>query len=416
MNYFSMFSGCGGTEVAIQRGQPTWKCVGVSEIEKNACAVLKYRFPEVKNYGNAETINWKEVPYFDLLVGGFPCQAFSIAGERRGFDDTRGMLFFEMVRAIRDKRPRYILIENVEGLISDDNGKTLDVVFSTLDECGYDISWQLVNAVYKVPQSRERIYIVCNARNEPRPQVFPLGTGSKADSFEDQRQEGEFVNYIDRNYNKGIDNHGQRTAIVQSVGDSGLKELTFGLSDAQRIYDSSGVARTLKGLGGGQGAKTGLYRVLQHSRDEKGAVTYNKRDVAGTLKQPSGNQQNFISVQPILTPNREEKRQNGRRVKEDGEEMFTLTSQDQHGVMIDGTRIRRLTPLEGERLMSWTDGWTQFGDFGDGKIKELSDTARYRLIGNGVVSDVIADIVRNWYIQREANTDQSMTLSNLEDF
>jgi site-specific DNA-cytosine methylase len=129
---------------------------------------------------------------------------------------------------------------------------------------------------------------------------------------------------------------------------------TQGLSDAQRVREIDGEASTLKGLGGGQGAKTGLYAI------------------------------------PVLTPDRLEKRQNGRRFKEDGEESFTCTAQDKHGVF-DGYKIRRLTPVECERLQGFPDDWTKFG--ADGKI--MSDSARYKACGNAVTTNVIRAIMKS---------------------
>lgn len=116
-----------------------------------------------------------DIPDHDLLVGGFPCQSFSIAGKRRGFDDTRGTLFFDIARILKDKRPRYFILENVKGLLSHDTGKTFQTILGVLTDLGYEYQWQVLNSKnFGVPQNRERVFIVGNRRDVRRPNVFPL--------------------------------------------------------------------------------------------------------------------------------------------------------------------------------------------------------------------------------------------------
>lgn len=209
MRYFSTFTGIGGFELGIQNayavrakiegdinfirplpndtsdllqvGGQRPVCVGYSEIDKYASSVYEYHNPGVKNYGDITKINADELPDFDCIVGGFPCQAFSIAGKRGGFDDTRGTLFFDLARIIRAKRPRLFVFENVKGLISHDGGRTFDTIIRTIDELGYDCQWQVLNSKnHGVPQNRERIIIVGHLRGTPRPEVFPItGTNQK---------------------------------------------------------------------------------------------------------------------------------------------------------------------------------------------------------------------------------------------
>lgn len=112
-------------------------------------------------YNNARTINPDELPDFDLICAGFPCQSFSIAGKRGGFNDARGTLFFEIARIAAVKKPKYLLLENVSGLLSHDKGRTFAVILGTLDELGYDVSWQVLNSAnFGVAQSRKRVYII----------------------------------------------------------------------------------------------------------------------------------------------------------------------------------------------------------------------------------------------------------------
>jgi hypothetical protein len=141
MTYFSMFSGIGGFEIPLQ--ELGFECIGFSEIDKYAVQVYKSHFINHHNYGNATSIIASELPDFDLLVGGFPCQAFSIAGKRRGFDDTRGTLFFDVARILKEKRPRFFILENVKGLLSHDNGRTFKVIIATLAANNPDVFSQL---------------------------------------------------------------------------------------------------------------------------------------------------------------------------------------------------------------------------------------------------------------------------------
>jgi len=161
MRFFGMFSGIGGFELGIKRATINqWECIGYSEIDKYAIQIYERHFKH-KNYGDATRINSKRLPDFDLLVGGFPCQAFSVAGKRRGFKDTRGTLFFEIVRILKVKKPKYILLENVKGLLSHDNGRTFQTIIGVLADIGYNVEWQVLNSKdFGVPQNRERVFII----------------------------------------------------------------------------------------------------------------------------------------------------------------------------------------------------------------------------------------------------------------
>ena len=160
MKYFSMFSGIGGFEYGLQQSQHDFECIGYSEIDKYARSIYERHYPNHTNYGDATRINTEDLPDFEFLVGGFPCQAFSIAGKRKGFNEARGTLFFEIARILKDKKPRCFLLENVKGLLSHERGETIQTIFRICDELGYDVSWAIYNSKdYGVPQNRERIFI-----------------------------------------------------------------------------------------------------------------------------------------------------------------------------------------------------------------------------------------------------------------
>lgn len=160
MKFFSMFSGIGGFELGIRQATDgKWECVGFSEIDRYAIETYTRHFPAHKNYGDATEIDANRIPDFDLLCAGFPCQAFSIAGKRAGFDDARGTLFFEIARVLEIKRPSFILLENVKGLLNHEQGKTFSKIIQVLDELGYNIEWMVLNSKdFKVPQSRESVH------------------------------------------------------------------------------------------------------------------------------------------------------------------------------------------------------------------------------------------------------------------
>jgi len=169
--------GTGGEHITSEFGERKQYrpvCIGYSEIDKYAIQTYEKHFNH-KNYGDITKINEKELPDFDLLVGGFPCQSFSIAGNRGGFEDTRGTLFFDIARIVREKQPRLLLLENVKGLLSHDKGNTFTTIISTLDELGYDCQWQVLNSKnFGVPQNRERVFIIGHLRGTSRPEVFPI--------------------------------------------------------------------------------------------------------------------------------------------------------------------------------------------------------------------------------------------------
>lgn len=171
MKYISLFAGIGGFDLALDRlGH---ECVWANEWDKYARQIYELRFNRKIDPRDIRLVATDELPDFDLLVGGFPCQAFSIAGKRLGFEDTRGTLFFEIARIIKDKRPKYFLLENVKGLLSHDNGKTLQTILATINELGYESEWKVFNSKnHGVPQNRERIFISGYIRGEPRPKIL----------------------------------------------------------------------------------------------------------------------------------------------------------------------------------------------------------------------------------------------------
>ncbi len=351
--FIEMFGGIGGFRLGLEACGMT--AVGYYEIDKYAVKTYNANFGGNEVPTDVTKVNWNEQPDFDLLTGGFPCQPFSVAGVHRGFSDTRGTLFFEIARAIAAKQPKMLLLENVRGLHTHDEGATYGTILRTLDELGYDVEWQVLNSKnFGVPQNRERVFVVGHLRGSGGRKVFPLsrddcqdngGVSSTIVSLDDAggfispcltaRFNG-YANPTDLNKMKGL---------VIKVPE--VKKLIDG-PQAMRVYDPDGLAVTQGALGGGCGAKTGLYMV--------------KKPVACA----------------VSTPGLATKNQNGRRIKDDGEDMFTVTAMHPHGIY-DGYRIRRLTPRECARLQGFADTY---------KIV-CSDAQAYKQFGNAVTVNVI---------------------------
>ncbi|MDY3672016.1 MAG: DNA (cytosine-5-)-methyltransferase [Campylobacter sp.] len=177
MKFLELCAGIGGFRVALEN--LGCECVGYSEIDKNAIKLYSAFFNDERNFGDVTKINAEALPDFDLLVGGFPCQAFSIAGKRMGFDDTRGTIFFDFARILKGKKPKFAIFENVKGLLNHDGGKTYETILQTLNELGYDAQWGILNTKFHgLPQNRERVYIVANLRERSSTKIlFERGDG-----------------------------------------------------------------------------------------------------------------------------------------------------------------------------------------------------------------------------------------------
>ena len=168
IKFFDMFAGIGGFRSGLE-AIGGFECVGYCEIDKYAKQAYEAMYDTGGElyFDDARKIVPEQLPDFDLLVGGFPCQSFSIAGARKGFDDTRGTLFFEIARIAAVKKPKYLFLENVPGLLNHDKGKTFETILRTLDGLGYNVCWQVLNSKnFGVPQSRNRVFIIGYLREQ----------------------------------------------------------------------------------------------------------------------------------------------------------------------------------------------------------------------------------------------------------
>lgn len=193
LKYLSLCSGVGGFEYGMEhaalKAGVQFECVGFSEIDKHAIATYKEHYPDHRNLGDLTAIDPAALPDFDYLVAGFPCQPFSQAGHRIGFEDTRGTIFFDIARILEAKRPRHFVLENVKGLLSHDGGRTFATIISTLAGMGFDLEWQVLNSKnFGVPQNRERVYIVGHYGGIRGLPVFPF-TGASGVAVEEVTRE-----------------------------------------------------------------------------------------------------------------------------------------------------------------------------------------------------------------------------------
>lgn len=304
LNYLSLFSGIGGFELGMLKSKNGEKlnCIGYSEIDENAIKIYSRHFPKHKNLGDVRRIRTNELPRFDLLVGGFPCQSFSNSGKKQGFSDTRGTLFFEIERILKDCRPTYFLLENVKGILWNNGGKTFQTILGILTDLGYNIQYEVLNSQsFGVPQRRERIFIK---------------------GFNRERESGFKIPPITRNpkpVNISLDPNHLKIRVDTKKG---YKEASVG--------DGVRISRPTQTNGG------------------RGRVQYNG--------------------------------------------VGTLMCSCNWGVVDSSLNIRRLTPLEYERLQCFPDDWTKYGVGGE----LIKDYHRYKCVGNAVNVDVIKHIFDNW--------------------
>lgn len=521
MRYLSLFS---GIEAASVAWEPLgWEPMAFSEIEQFPCAVLRERFPDVPNLGDVTKIDWGDFlakhgrP--DLVVGGSPCQSFSVAGKREGLSGESGLMY-EYIRAVQELRPRWLLWENVPGALSVEHGAAFGQLLSSLDDCGYGLAWRVLDAQFcrvavwddsgelvgffgPVAQRRRRVFLVGCLADGCAAEVLlePEGMSGDYQSSREKRQElaeatkrgaarnGDLLTPIAFKHFQGakagtmpVYEDGSVPTIVGADGHEPAIAINHNqdpTTDVEHMHalDHNGAAvsyalRMRSGKeGGGKGPlvqddvsgtiATGNDQTLfvmasgqSHSEIGRGGVmsdadrtclqggpnpvrgrrvmTSNNDDVFPSLCATDGDKQ-FIDNQSI---------DGGRLVLEsvmtsNGEDVVgALCARDYKGIgsqyvnegkvvaqeqddvpyaatLSDGTRwiVRRLTPIECERLMGFPDGWTDIGDWVDakGKRHKPADGPRYKALGNSFAVPVI-----RWIGERidEADIWAQVTLSS----
>lgn len=310
LRIFSVCSGVGGMEISLDRNR--FVIVGHSEVDKHCNAVLRYRFPGVKNYGDITKVNKSELPDFDILIGGTPCSDLSISGKRKGIFGRRSGLFMDFVGVLQEKRPDYFIWENVKGAINSNNGWDFAYVQTELAKSGYDFRWEIFNGRdYGVPQNRERVFIIGHLTGSGRSKIF-CESKRCSESSKDE---------------------GRRCRI--SVNDNREGKVmpdTFLMAYSKSTRD---------------------YTIDHRAKLNIEANTLNTGD--GCRSQSTAN---YITYK-----------------------------------FGDDWRVRKITPLEAERLMGWEDDWTKIGMKGDGTKYNIPESSRYAMCGNGVISNKVKCIL-----------------------
>ncbi len=263
LRYIDLFAGIGGFHQALSSFGAT--CVFASEWDKYAAATY-YANYDIFPKGDITKIDESRIPRHDILCAGFPCQAFSISGKQKGFEDARGTLFFDIARIVKHHQPRLLFLENVRNFERHDGGNTLKVVLKTLNELGYNVKYQVLNASdYNLPQNRERIYFVCFRKDlQIKNFEFPKPSIKKValiDFLEAHPNDAKIIDRPDIKITKNF------SPIKNIFGELDLpnRPIQIGIvnkgGQGERIYDPYGHAITLSAHGGGIGSKTGLYKI-----------------------------------------------------------------------------------------------------------------------------------------------------------
>jgi len=373
MKFLDLFAGIGGFRLGMESAGH--ECVGFCEIDKFARKSYKAIHDtkgeiELHDITAVSDESIRRIGRVDIICGGFPCQAFSIAGNRRGFEDTRGSLFFEIARFASILRPKYLFLENVKGLLNHDGGATFETILGALDELGYNVEWENINSKnFGVPQNRERVLIVGHLRGECTRRVFPLSkSGQQATSIKEQ-----YSNTITTRYGNSqgagayiVESKSQKVRSIGNIHPSGN-----GMNG--EVYDSTGLAPTLT-TNKGEGVKI-IQRAHGYNRG-------GEHDIAPTLTSNSYQENNLVKVVDFYN-----------KITKD--EVGTLTSSGGGSTVragsfgvTDGYRIRKLTPRECWRLQGFPD-WAF-----DKAQKVNSNSQLYKQAGNSVTVSVIAAIAK----------------------
>lgn len=403
MKFLDLFAGIGGFRLGMERAGH--ECIGFCEIDQFARKSYKaihdtegeFDFHDITRVTDESV---RGIGRVDVICGGFPCQAFSIAGKRAGFEDTRGTLFFEIARFASILRPKYLFLENVTGLLNHDNGNTFETILGALDELGYDAEWQVFNSKnFGVPQNRERVFIIGHLRGAGGRAIFPFGGDDTA--IEQDKQ-----------------------GVVVQVGNLLDTDSFGGNPQVGRIYDPNGISPCLNTMQGGNREPKIIQR--GHGYNQGG-----EHDTAPTLTSNSLQENNLLAIKEVTTkgyseatvgdsinlsyPNSATRRGRvGKQMantlltgEEQGvvvydfynrnikDEVGTLTASGHQGNTkagtfgrLDGIRIRKLTPRECWRLQGFPD-WAF-----DRAQAVNSNSQLYKQAGNSVTVNVIEAIAR----------------------
>ena len=370
MKFLDLFSGIGGFRLGLE--QHGHECVGFCEIDKYARQSYKaiHNTEGELEYHDITTVTddqWRELKgTVDIIAGGFPCQAFSIAGKRQGFEDeTRGTLFFEIMRAAKQIQPPILFLENVKGLLNHDKGRTFRIILQAMDELGYDAEWQVLNSKdFGVPQNRERVFIIGHLRGAGGREIFPIGGP-----------------------------YGETNVQIKQVAQ--LDTPTRNNSNRFRTYDPDGIGACLSTMGGGGLEPCVMVReatlqgyAIANVGDSINLEQPNSKTRRGRVGKGVANTLTTSCNQGVLEPKIIDDQGRLKESYKQHDVVPTLRAQT-HGnppKLYDGYRIRKLTPLECWRLQGFPDSVFRKAE------SVVSNSQLYKQAGNSVTVNVIAAI------------------------
>lgn len=351
---FEMFAGYGGASFALEKAGIPFKCIGYSEIDKFAIQCYEQNHGKIKNFGDCRKIIPNNLPDFDLLTAGFPCQSFSAAGKGLGEQDTRGTLFHDIIRIAEIKKPKLMLLENVKGLTFKKHRKTFNKILSELTRIGYSVHWKILNSKeHGIPQNRERIFFACFRDNtEYTNFVFQEKQELKIflkDILEDEVDEKYYLSQ------EQISRLIAMTNVKIAVNEMGCFDVF------NKKIKTDGLTPTLV-------TNSTRYLIIKTNTNKGYDIAFPGDGIR--LEQPSS------------------KTARGRVIKRLS---GTLMCNAGRGVITDNFRIRKLTPKEYFRLMGFLND--------EINLKGISNTQKYKLAGNGwciqTVSKIFTEIFRN---------------------
>lgn len=382
MKFIDLFAGIGGFRFGMESAGH--ECVAFCEIDKFARASYKAIHNtegeiELHDITQVSDDEIRAIGHVDAICGGFPCQAFSIAGNRRGFEDTRGTLFFEIARFASILKPKYLFLENVKGLLNHDKGDTFEVILSALDELGYDVEWQVLNSKdFGVPQNRERVFIIGHLRGERGRKIFPIGGENEKSSAERLG-----INILGNTKNPNGTAQGTRDIVHDPKGIVGTLTATDYKGPKQEA-----IPNEIK-----------KYGVLQPNFNQSGVV-YETDGIAPTIRTMQGGglepkirvreatKQGYAEASMGDSVNLSHPNSRTRRGRVGKQIANTLLTGESQGVVEPSFRIRKLTPRECWRLQG-------FPDWAFDKAQEVNSNSQlYKQAGNSVTVNVIKEIAR----------------------
>ena len=373
INQLELFSGIGGFHLGFERAGYKVNSY-FSEIDKHAVAVYKQQFKESTYVGSVTNVRGEQLPKIDVITFGSPCQDFSLAGKRKGMEGQRSSLVLEAIRLIGECRPRVFVWENVKGTFSSNDGQDFAAILKEFANIGgYRLEWQLLNTSWFLPQNRERIYLVGYSTKPGRgwKGIFPIERTRETDCESSKKQYNKSISpTICTNYYRFAND----TPVfkIKSATKQGYEIATEGDSINLTHPDSE----TRRGRVGKQKAQT-----LETSCNQ-GVIEANY---------------NYKALNKSIEKNRHLLKEGEPKAidcynQNVRDESPCLTSPEHNTTrLFDGYRIRRLTPIECERLQGFPDNHTAFGNY-DGEVKPMSNTQRYKQCGNAVTVDVVAAV------------------------